>query len=88
MLERLKSHCWWLISGANQSLCVNHANFNLSHRINIQGERQRRVGDLLITQFKGGRLIIKLSNPLCPLDDDPVVQIELCTVCIEKLVCT
>ena len=41
MFERLKSHCWWLISGANQSLCVNHANFNLSHRINIQGEGHR-----------------------------------------------
>jgi len=92
MLERLKSHCWWLISGANQSLCVNHANFNLSNWINIQGEGAQEVGGgickNMITQSKGGRLIVKLLNSAHPLDVDPVAQIEVCTVCTEILVCT
>jgi len=29
------------ISGANQSLRANHANFNQNHQINIQGEGHR-----------------------------------------------
>ena len=42
----------------------------------------------VITQSKCRRLIVKLLNPLCPLDVDPVAQIEVCTVCTERLVCT
>ena len=32
------------ILGANQSLYVNYANFNMGHQINIQGEGCREVG--------------------------------------------
>ena len=38
----------------------------------------------VINQSKGGRLIVKLLNPSCPLDVDPVAQIEVCTVCTER----
>ena len=37
------------------------------------------VGDICKSVIRDGRLIAKLSNPLCPLDIDPVVQIEVCT---------
>ena len=42
----------------------------------------------VITQFKGGRLVVKLPNPPCLLDVDPVVQIKVCTVYIKRLVDT
>ena len=74
------------ISGAN------HANFNLGHWINIQGEGRMGVGrgicKSVIIQSKGGRLIVKLLNPPCSLDVDLVAQIEVCTICTERLVCT
>ena len=38
----------------------------------------------VITQSKGGRLIVKLSNPPCLLDVNPVDQIEVCTVCMKR----
>ena len=67
-----------------------HANSNLDHRINIQrAQREReRICKSEIIRFKGGQLIIKLLNPHMPLDGDPVAQIRICTVCLEKLVCT
>jgi len=34
----------WNISDANQPLRANYRNFNLDHRINIQGEGRREVG--------------------------------------------
>ena len=34
----------WNISDANQLLRANYRNFNLDHRINIQGEGRREVG--------------------------------------------
>ena len=37
---------------------------------------------------KSGRLIVKLHNLPCPLDVDLMVQIEVCMVCAERLVCT
>jgi len=42
----------------------------------------------VITQSKDGRLIVKLPNLPYPLDVDPVVQIEVCIICTERLVCT
>ena len=30
---------------------------------------------------------VKLSNPSCSLDVDPVVQIEVCMICMKVLVC-
>ena len=42
----------------------------------------------VITQSKVGQLIVKLPNPPCPLDVDLVVQIGVCTVGTERLVCT
>ena len=42
----------------------------------------------VVIQFKSGRLIVKLFDPPCPLDVDLVTQIEVCIVCMEKLVCT
>ena len=39
----------------------------------------------MITQFKGGRLSVKLPNPLCPLDVDSVAQIEICTIYTKKI---
>ena len=32
------------IPGANQPLRANYGNFNLSHQINIHGERRKEVG--------------------------------------------
>ena len=58
------------ISGANQPLRANCANFNLGRQINIQGGRVGVGGGIcksVITQLKGGRLIVKLSNPSIPL---------------------
>ena len=55
------------ISGANLPLRANHANFNLGHWINIQGGGAQVVGreicKSVITQPKGGWLIVKLSIP-------------------------
>ena len=35
-----------------------------------------------------GRIqIVKLPNPPCPLDVDPMIQIEVSIVCTERLVC-
>ena len=42
----------------------------------------------VITQSKVGRLIVKLPNPPCLLDVDPVAQTEVRTVCTKRLVCT
>jgi len=52
----------------------NYANFNLDHRINIQGSRGsgRGIYKSVITQYKGGWLIIKSPNPPHPLDVDLV----------------
>ena len=76
------------ISGANKSLRANRANFNLGHRINIQGVWG--VGNFTINRPP---VITLLQIPLppslhTPLDFDPVAQIEVCTVCTERLVCT
>ena len=80
------------ISSTNQPLRANYETFNLDHQINIQGNGRREVrGGIcksVITQSKGGRLIVKLPNLPCPLDVDPVAQIEVCMVCTEKLICT
>ena len=80
------------VSGANQPLRANYGNFNLVHQINIQGEGAQRAGrgicKSVITQSKGGRLIVKLLNSPHPLDVDPVAQIEVCTVSTKRLVCT
>jgi len=36
-----------------------------------------------------GRIqIVKLLNPPCPLDADPMIQIKVSIVCTEILVCT
>ena len=71
------------ISGANQHLLANCANFNLGYRINIQGA----WGDWVILQLTTTLLQIPLPLPLrTPLDFDPVVQIEICMVCT-RLVC-
>ena len=43
------------ISGANQPLCANHANFNMGHRINIQEEGRR--------EWEGGFAKVWLPNP-------------------------
>ena len=54
------------ILGANQYLRVNHGNFNLGYRINIQGKGRRGVGGgickSVITQSKSGRLIKKITQ--------------------------
>ena len=67
------------ISGANQPLRANYANFNLGRRINIQGEGRKGVGGgickSVITQSTCGQLIVKLPNPPCPLDVDPVIEV-------------
>ena len=42
---------------------------------------------IVITQSNDGRLIVKLLNPSCSLDVDPVAQIEVCMVCTMGLVC-
>ena len=52
------------------------------YRINIRGGG---ICKSVITQSKGGWLIIKLPNPPYPLDVDPMAQIEVCT---ERLPCT
>ena len=31
----------------------------------------------------GEQIIVKLSNHPCPLDIDPVAQVEICTVCMK-----
>ena len=41
-----------------------------------QGGR-REICKSVITQSKSWRLIVKLSNPSCSLDVDPVIQIEI-----------
>ena len=46
MLKLLFAYCF-VIGNANQPLRANYVNFNLGHRINIQGEGRRRwEGDL------------------------------------------
>ena len=69
------------ILGANQPLRANYGNFNLGHRINIQGEGRRGVGGgickSVITQSKGGVQIVKLPNLPYPLDVDPVIEVWL-----------
>ena len=37
--------------------------------------------------IQGRVQIVKLLNPPCPLDVDPMTQIEVSIVCIERLVC-
>ena len=32
--------------------------------------------------------IVKLSNPPCPLDVDPMIQIEVFIICTKWLICT
>jgi len=80
------------ISGANQPLRANPANFNLSHRIKHPTGGAEGVEEGIcksaITKSKGGQLIVKLPNPRMPLDVDSVVQIGVYTVCTERLVCT
>ena len=82
------------ILGANQSFRVNFENFNLSHQINIQGEERREVGGeiykIVITDYpiQGRVQIVKLFNSPYPLDVDPMTQIEVSIVCMERLVCT
>ena len=64
---------------------------NLDYRINIQGSAQEEwERDLQKCDLRrpGGRLIVKLLNPPYSLDVDPVVQIEVCTICMKMLVCT
>ena len=80
------------ISGANQHLRANPANFNLSHQIKhptggAEGV-EKGICKSVITDLKGRQLIVKLPNPHMPLDVDPVAQIEVYTVCTERLVCT
>ena len=47
-------------------------------------------GDLQKCDYsiQGRVQIVKLPNPLYPLDDDPMTQIEVSIVCMKKLVCT
>ena len=47
-------------------------------------------GDLQKCDYsiQGRVQIVKLLNPPCPLDVDPMTQIEVFIVCTEKLVCT
>ena len=49
---------------------------------------ERGICKSVITQSKDMQLIIKLPNLSCLLDVDPMVQIEVYTVCMERLVCT
>jgi len=80
------------ISGANQHLRANPANFNLSHQIKHPTGGAEGVEEGIcksaITESKGGQLIVKLPNPRMPLDVDPMVQIEVSIVCTKMLVCT
>ena len=38
--------------------------------------------------IQGRVQIVKLPNPLYPLDVDPMTQIEVSIVCMKRLVCT
>jgi len=80
------------ILGANQPFRANYGNFNLGHRINIQGKGHRRVGGGICKKcdypIQERVQIRKLPNPPYPLDVDPMTQIEVSIVCTERLVCT
>jgi len=83
------------ISGANQPLRANYENSNLCHRINIQGrgagEVEGRICKSPPALGLGNHTFANLPSHLpCapPLDIDPVVQIEVCIVYTERLVCT
>ena len=60
----------WNISGVKSTSPCNRANSNLDHRIDIQGGAEGVGGGIcknVITQSKGGQLIVKLPNLLIPL---------------------
>ena len=64
------------ISDANQYFRINYGNFNLGHQINIQGEGRKvvRGEDLQKCDCPIQRWvqIVKLPNPPCSLDVDPM----------------
>ena len=77
------------ISGANQPIRANRANFNLGHWINIQGGVQGELDNFIINRLPLITLlqITPLTPLLTPLNVDPVAQIKVCTICTKELVC-
>jgi len=90
----LKVHCWRIISIGEHIRCKPTSPCKLQSGPSDQyprGEVQGVRGGIcksVITQSKSRRLIVKLPNLLCPLDVDPMAQIQVCTVCTKRLVCT
>jgi hypothetical protein len=84
------------ISGRNQPLRANYGNFNLSHRMLIQGKTYRRWEGWCVKFMRGGRDDLQthfckspLPPPMSPpLDQYHVAQIEVSIVCMEMLVST
>ena len=48
----------------------------------------RPIYDICKSVIRGGRLIVNIPNPPCPLDVYPVSQIKVCTVYKKRLICT
>ena len=72
-------------------LYANYENSNLDHRIKIQGGRRGSGrGDLQKCDYLiQGRVVnCKITPFPYPLDVDSVVQIQVCIISTERLVCT
>ena len=83
-------HIYGNILDANQPLCVNYENLNLSHQINIK-ERgaERWEGEFVKVWLPNPRPgpDCKITQSLILLDVDPMTQIEVSIVCTERVVC-
>jgi len=90
----LKVHCWRIISIGEHIRCkptspckpckLQSGPLDQYPRGEAQGVGAWTCKSV-ITPSKSGRLIVKLPNLLCPLDADPMAQIQVCT---KRLVCT
>jgi hypothetical protein len=64
------------VSGANQSLRATVQTSNLNHIVLIQRDVRSSVRGIWKSVISSGRLSVKLSTPLRPLDQHHIVQIR------------